>query len=345
MSGGVDSAISAYLLKELGYDVSGVFFIMQQEKTHCQKQVEAIAHFLDIPLVAKDISADFSSEVIEYFVGAYGRNVTPNPCVICNQKIKFRHLIALADEMGIWQVATGHYATVSQSTNGERAVYQLSKAKDVHKDQSYFLYRLSQDQLKRVLFPLSGLTKIQVKATARRLAMPIPDGESQDVCFFSAGENAREFLSSRIDALEGLIVDEDKKTLGQHSGLAYYTIGQRFGLKLSGGPYYVIKKEPASNTLIVSKNRQHQRLLANSITIKDANWTSQPPVIGKAYNFCTRYQGEETTGRFVPAEGAESWKVILDQAQWSVAEGQSLVAYDGDVVIGGGIIIAAENGQ
>ncbi|MEA1925644.1 MAG: tRNA 2-thiouridine(34) synthase MnmA [Patescibacteria group bacterium] len=331
ISSGVDSAVSALVLRERGFDVYGVHFVLY-DSDHSVEQIKVIAEAVKMPLFIKDVSKTFKREIIDYFINEYKIGKTPNPCVLCNRLIKFSNLARYADIKNISYIATGHYACIGE--NGH--CFYLKKAKDRSKDQSYFLYRLTEKELQRTIFPLCGLTKAGVKQYARNHNVHIPERESQDVCFFHAQESLDRFLEKFIEKKEGSIIDEKGNVLGRHHGCELLTIGQRHGLNLSGGPFYVIDKSIDRNEIVVTKNVDHPRLSVTKIIFKDAVWINNEPEKGRNYQIRTRYQGKQTYGILKKQNG--QWIAELQAPQWGVAPGQSLVVYAADIVIGGGII-------
>lgn len=239
----------------------------------------------------------------------------------------------LADELGIDWVATGHYARIWKT--GKK--YLLKKGVDSKKDQSYFLYRLSQAMLSRVIFPLGNFSKDEVRKIAKQNDIFVNQKESQNVCFFSRGETLEQFLGKHFKIETGQIQDESGKNIGKHKGLAVYTQGQRFGLGLSGGPYYVIGKNRPKNILLVSKSKNHPLLNPRFVQIKQASWIAEKPEIGKKYKVKTRYQSVETPAKIVEKIFG-GYLLDIDLLQWAPAPGQSLVFYENDIVVGGGII-------
>ncbi len=331
MSGGVDSAVSALILRERGFDIHGVHFVLY-DNDHSAKQIKAIAEAIKMPLFIKDISKTFKREIIDYFINEYKTGRTPNPCVLCNYLIKFSNLAKYADRKNISYIATGHYACIEENEYH----FYLKKAKDRLKDQSYFLYRLTEKELQRTIFPLGDLTKTEVKQYAKDHNMHIQEHESQDVCFFHAQESLDCFLEKFIEKKEGSIIDEKGNVLGGHRGCEFLTIGQRHGLNLSGGPFYVIDKSIDRNEIVVTKNINHPRLSAAKIIFKDAVWVNNEPEGSKNYQIRTRYQSKQTHGILKKQDG--QWIAELETPQWGVAPGQSLVVYAADIVIGGGVI-------
>lgn len=336
MSGGVDSATAAWLLQQQGFQVIGVHFCFQKLNDMALiDRTKKIADYLGIELRILDIADYFEKEVIQEFIAAYRQGLTPNPCVICNPAIKLKFLLQEANRWNVNHVATGHYARIV--VNKEK--YNLLPAKDQKKDQAYFLYRLNQEQLKKIRLPLGDYSKKEVRNMARQAGIPVAEQEdSQDVCFFTQGETLRKFLQHRVIPKAGNIVDEQGIIVGIHQGAWLYTQGQRTGLGLSGGPYYVIKRNMKDNYIVVSKNRQHPELLIKQIKIKRATWVVEEPSLNQKYYFKSRYQIQPTKGTIVQKINENSYLIELDEPQWAVAKGQSLVVFDQEQVIGGGFI-------
>lgn len=343
LSGGVDSSFAALSLKESGYEVIGVHLKLfsknsglplphsRQEKNLAR--VRQIADELALKLIIRDVSREFEKQVIDYFINAYASGITPNPCIFCNPEIKFSTLLDIADKVGAEVISTGHYARVER----EGDTFLLKKAVYPEKDQSYFLYRLGQAVLSRTVFPLGNYSKDRVKDLMSRTiaSVDFPE-ESQEVCFIEG--DYREFLLAVAPELTnpGPIVDESGKQLGEHRGIAFYTVGQRKGLGIATGkPMYVIRIDAASNTLVVGPE---ERLYPDAIIVGDLKFpTGHPP--GDTFN-CTvkaRYRMKE-----VPA--AVKLKKDLAEVHFSgkcafPAPGQAAVFYQGDTVIGGGTIL------
>ncbi len=334
LSGGVDSAVTVKLLQGQGFLVKGVFLKMLPEND--LKRAEILAKQLGIELFVEDLADVFQKEVIETFVKNYQKGLTPNPCVHCNPKIKFKHLLAVADKLNIDLVATGHYAKIKKVGSD----FILEKGEDKIKDQSYFLSRLNQQQLARIKLPLGAFQKTEIKNIAKKNKLSIPKIiESQDVCFLVNGMKTIDFLkkhSSREEFIEGDIVDENGVVVGRHKGLLGYTIGQRKGLDLGGGPFYVIGKKNKENILLVSRDRND--LNSKEVVFSDVNWINEPPKKEKKYQAKIRSQMKEVEV-IVEKSGENSWKIkSLKDDFWAVAPGQAVVVYDKDRVVGGGII-------
>jgi tRNA-specific 2-thiouridylase len=331
MSGGVDSSVAAALLKQDGHDVSGIHAELWPEADPIT-DLERTCRLLDIPLHRLDLGEEFRRQVVDYFTKEYGRGRTPNPCVVCNQQIKFGLLMSKALEMGADYLATGHYARIETTPDG----YRLRKAADQTKDQSYFLYILGQRQLERLLFPLGELSKGNVKKIASKLGLPTSSrSESQDVCFVPDNDY-RSFIAQQISFQPGDIVDIKGKVLGKHNGLAQYTVGQRQGLGLnSSEPLYAIELDAANNRLVVGSKDQllHSVLLASQL-----NWVSgRAPASPLTIKAKVRYKAPEVDADLYLNDGAE---LRFAEPQQAIAPGQSVVFYQDDFVLGGGIIDA-----
>ncbi|MGQ9546748.1 MAG: tRNA 2-thiouridine(34) synthase MnmA, partial [Dehalococcoidia bacterium] len=269
LSGGVDSSVAALLLKEAGYQVVAMHMRLWDSPDFDERagQAENICRILGIPYHQVDLQKEFESSVVDYFCREYRQGRTPNPCVACNQHIKFGLLLDKALSLGADYLATGHYAKVDHSRDGHR----LLKAKDTSRDQSYFLYTLTQEKLGHILFPLGEHSRDAVKKMAKRAGLPTATRSSQDICFVS-GKNYAAFLSQRFSALPGDIVDTQGRKLGQHRGIAFYTIGQRHGLGLaSGKPLYIVKIEPESNRIVLGPEGE---LCSQKLIARKLNWIS-----------------------------------------------------------------------
>jgi tRNA-specific 2-thiouridylase len=334
MSGGVDSSVAAALLKKAGYEVSGVHARLWPDPNLAStvSDLERTCQLLDIPLHQLDMEKEFRRLVVDYFTQEYSRGRTPNPCVACNQQVKFGLLLERSLETGAEYLATGHYARIEPAPDG----YRLLKAIDESKDQSYFLYTLGQRQLEHLLLPLGGLSKEKVRKMAGELGLPtFSRSESQDVCFIP-GNDYRAFISQYSALQPGDIVDIKGKVLGQHNGLAKYTVGQRQGLGLtSDEPLYVIELDAAHNRLVVGSKDQllHSVLLASQLS-----WVSGKAPAGPIDIMAkVRYKAPEMAAKLYLNNGAE---IRFDEPQQAIAPGQSVVFYQGDAVLGGGIIDA-----
>lgn len=329
-SGGIDSVASVEILREKGFDPIAVFLKISRNQD--LNEVKNLAEKLKIDLIVKDISNIFKDCIIKSFLDDYQNNKTPNPCVKCNREIKFRFLLEIADKMGIKKVATGHYARIKERNKK----FRLLKGKDLKKDQSYFLYRLIQKELSRIIFPLGDKTKQDIKKMVLGSGFFKKIKESQDICFLENEKKVRDYLKDNLKSEPGEIRNERNEFLGRHQGLACYTQGQRKSLNLAGGPFYVIGKNLQKNILVVSKNKKHSNLMNEEIYLKQTSWTAGVPDLNLKYDFKSRYRTGLISGK-LKKEG-KIWKVLSDKPQWAVAVGQSLVVYLKEEVVGGGII-------
>jgi len=340
LSGGVDSAVSAALLKERGFDVTGVFIkIWQPEFIECtwkEDRLDAmrVCVALGIPSREIDLSAQYQKDVVESMIADYARGITPNPDVLCNRHIKFGAFAEWAFAEGANSIATGHYARAVQSS----AHFELMRAKDASKDQSYFLYRIEQRALSRTRFPVGGLLKTQVRKEAKRFNLPVASKpDSQGLCF--VGEvSMPEFLSRFIDVKKGPVVNAEGKRIGTHQGAAFYTVGQRHGFDIEGeatsqGPFYVVSIDVASNTLRVSPKREDAA--RTSVVLSDEHWIADMPSLPMRFEVQTRYH-EKPVFATVRRDG-ETLSAVFEEPHLA-SPGQSIVFYTGDTVAGGAII-------
>ena len=334
LSGGVDSSVAAALLKQTGYEVSGIHMRLGADIMFSDLEaIERTCKLLDIPLYKFDLENEFRQLVIDYFCQEYGRGRTPNPCVACNQFVKFGILLKRALKMGVDYFATGHYARVEITPEG----YKLKKAIDIIKDQSYFLHSLGQEQLRYLLLPLGELPKEKVKTIAMRMELPVIGyRDSQDVCFIPDNDY-RTFVAENTNLSAGEIVDINDNILGKHKGLALYTVGQRQGLGLiSKEPLYVLEIDAKRNKIVVGNVGQ---ALHNVLVARQLNWVSgQSPQKLVEVTARIRYRAPEADAElYLGDDGVE---VRFFEPQSAMAPGQSIVFYQGDEVLGGGIIDA-----
>jgi len=336
LSGGVDSSVAALFLKEAAYEVLGIHMRLGESPPfdYQAHRAETICRILGIPYHQVDLQKEFELCVVDYFCREYQQGRTPNPCVACNQHIKFGLLLDKALSLGADYLATGHYARVEHSRDGHR----LLKAADTRRDQSYFLYTLTQEKLGHVLFPLGEHSKDEVKQMAKQARLPTATRSSQDICFISQ-KNYGTFLSRRFSSTPGDIVDTRGRKLGQHRGIAFYTIGQRHGLGLaSGKPLYVIRIEPEGNRIVLGHEKE---LYSQKLAAQKLNWISgkapREPITAKAR---IRYKSKEAEAVLFFSNG--SVDVHFAQPQKAVTPGQSIVFYNLDEVLGGGIISQME---
>jgi tRNA-uridine 2-sulfurtransferase len=333
MSGGVDSAVAALLAKRAGHEVVGLFMKNWEDDDddeYCSTREDLIDR-IGIDLEAVNFAGEYKERVFAEFLREYAAGRTPNPDVLCNAEIKFRAFLDHAVRLGAEKIATGHYAR----TDGMR----LLRGKDAAKDQSYFLHRLNQQQLSRVLFPVGELKKPEVRRLALEAGLPNhAKKDSTGICFI--GERPfREFLNRYLPRIPGPIRTPDGKIVGEHIGLAFYTIGQRKGIGLGGPgePWYVAEKRLKENALVVVRGHDHPLLLKRSLAAADASWIAGAPSAGVNLSGKTRYRQADspcTLSRVLDSE----IKVDFPAPQWAVTPGQSVVLYDGEVCIGGGII-------
>ena len=333
LSGGVDSSLAAALLKEAGYEVSGIY--IQLWADHSQENtisgLEHTCQLLNIPLHKLNFEKEFQSLVIDHFCREYSLGRTPNPCIACNQHIKFGLLLDRVLEMGADYLATGHYARIEHLLNG----YSLLKAVDPTKDQSYFLYTLGQRELQHLLLPLGNLHKAEVRKLAAERGLPTSSRQdSQDVCFIPDNDY-RSFIAKHIPIKSGDIVNTEGKVLGKHNGLAQYTVGQRQGLGLASNErLYVLNVDTASNRLVVGTKDQ---LLSNRLFASKLNWVSgEAPHEPINITAKIRYKSPEVAAKLYLNDGLA--KVSFHQPQRAIAPGQAIVFYQGDVILGGGTI-------
>ena len=352
MSGGVDSSVAALLLKQQGYEVSALFMKNWEDddtSEYCAAREDlvdavAVAEKIGIEIDVVNFSSEYKERVFSNFLREYQAGRTPNPDVLCNAEIKFRAFLDHAVGLGADWIATGHYAQVRELDG----IHQLLKAEDGTKDQSYFLYRLDQAQLARTLFPLGKLYKRDVREIARRAGLAVHDKkDSTGICFI--GERPfREFLNRYLPDNPGDIRTPEDRLLGRHHGLMFYTIGQRQGLGVGGSrdgagePWYVAAKDLRSNRLIAVQGHDHPALLADRVTALDLNWVSgTPPHCNWVYTAKTRYRQKDAACTLVAA-GAERCVIEFAEPQWAVTPGQSVVLYESQVCLGGGIIESGE---
>ena len=371
LSGGVDSAVTAHLLKQQGHEVIGIFMKNWEDDDrapgsdsddpgYCTSNIDfvdaaAVADVIGIEIEHVNFAAEYKDRVFAEFLREYQAGRTPNPDILCNAEIKFKAFLDHAMRLGAEKIATGHYARVRQNpTNG---LYELLKGLDPSKDQSYFLHRLNQAQLSKTLFPVGELHKTQVRQIA--LDMGLPNAKKKDstgICFI--GERPfREFLNRYIAKEPGPIRDAKGRKLGEHQGLSFYTLGQRQGLGIGGikakgaqkgggdhAPWFVAHKDMQTNTLWIVQGHDHPWLQSSSLQAQDASWTSgtAPTTLDAAAK--TRYRQSDAPCQVQDA-AMQGFALHFAQPQWAVTPGQSAVLYDGDICLGGGVIASAHAGE
>jgi tRNA-uridine 2-sulfurtransferase len=345
MSGGVDSSVVAALLASQGYEVIGMMMRLwsepgRQGTNRCctpdsMAQARQVARSLDIPFYAVDAQGVFHDTVVSYFQDGYAHGTTPNPCLVCNRHIRWEFLLNQALALGAQFMATGHYARLRRNVGGST---ELLCALDGHKDQSYVLHVLGQEQLKHALFPLGEYTKPQVRKLAQDFNLPVAERpESQDLCFLGDGDYRDFLLRNRPEIRKpGRIINRQGETIGEHQGLAFYTIGQRKGLGLSSPvPLYVIDKDPEQNALVVGPKDE---LGSSELVAVNVNWVSgSPPEYSIRTRVKIRYKAQEVWGTVTPLDLARV-RVRFEAPLRDITPGQAAVFYDGDVCLGGGII-------
>jgi tRNA-uridine 2-sulfurtransferase len=355
LSGGVDSAVSAWLLKQQGHEVVGLFMKNWEDDDdgpYCPANVDfvdaaAVADVIGIEIEHVNFAAEYRDRVFAEFLREYAAGRTPNPDVLCNAEIKFKAFLDHAMRLGAAKIATGHYARLRE--RGGRV--ELLKGLDGTKDQSYFLHRLNQAQLVRTLFPVGELRKTEVRRLAAEIGLPnARKKDSTGICFI--GERPfREFLNRYLSHAPGPIEDERGRPLGRHVGLSFYTLGQRQGLGIGGvrgrggahgehAPWFVARKDPARNALVVVQGHEHPGLQYAALEAADPSWVAGTPPAPGRYAARTRYR--QADAACVLALRAAGFSLAFDASQWAVTPGQSAVLYDGEVCLGGAVIDRAD---
>ncbi len=348
MSGGVDSSVAALLLKEQGHHIEGVFMKNWEEDdtdTYCPASIDmadaqAVCDKLHIELHRVNFAAEYWERVFTGFLTEYKAGRTPNPDIVCNKEIKFNAFLHYAKQRGADYIATGHYAR-HQSHNNQ---FQLLKSLDNQKDQSYFLYTLTQEQLSQSLFPIGDLAKKNVREIAKKAGFKNhAKKDSTGICFI--GERKfKTFLSEYLPAQPGNIETMDAKVIGTHDGLMFYTIGQRQGLKIGGQkesldmPWYVVAKNLARNVLIVAQGNNHTSLFAQTLLANQVHWINGLPELPLKAFAKTRYR-QADQACIIESNGSNQYKITFDEPQRAITPGQSIVFYQGETCLGGGIII------
>ena len=355
LSGGVDSAVSAHLLKQQGYEVIAIFMKNWEDdddSEYCSSNQDfidaaSVADVLGIEIEHVNFAAEYKDRVFAEFLREYQAGRTPNPDVLCNAEIKFKAFLDHAVALGADLIATGHYARVRQNDNGR---FELLKALDSTKDQSYFLHRLNQAQLSRTLFPLGEIHKTEVRKIAQDLKLPnAAKKDSTGICFI--GERPfRDFLNRYLSHQPGPMKTANGNVVGEHIGLSFYTLGQRKGIGLGGvkayqnsdggsEPWYVARKDVATNTLYIVQGHDHPWLLTPELRAAQVSWVAGDAPDIEALSAKTRYRQADVSCNF--HNTGDDFALNFDTPQWAVTPGQSAVLYDGDVCLGGGIIETA----
>jgi tRNA-specific 2-thiouridylase len=367
LSGGVDSAVSAWLLKQQGHEVVGIFMKNWEDDDddeYCSSRQDfldaaSVADVIGIEIEHVNFAADYKDRVFAEFLREYQAGRTPNPDVLCNAEIKFKAFLDHAMRLGAEKIATGHYARVRETADGR---FELLKGLDHTKDQSYFLHRLTQAQLAKTLFPVGELKKTEVRRIAEEIGLPnAKKKDSTGICFI--GERPfREFLNRYLANSPGPIKDDRGRTIGEHVGLSFYTLGQRKGIGIGGlkergarkggsehAPWFVARKDIAANTLYVVQGHDHPWLLSNTLEADDASWVAGAAPHAAGLSAKTRYRQADAACRYdAAAEDAAAtgikpvaFSLRFAQPQWAATPGQSAVVYDGEICLGGGVIASA----
>ncbi len=367
LSGGVDSAVTAHLLKKQGHEVIGIFMKNwedddsdEENSKYCSSNIDfvdaaAVADVLGIEIEHVNFASEYRDRVFSEFLREYQAGRTPNPDILCNAEIKFKAFLDHAMRLGAEKIATGHYARVRRNPHSN--LHELLKGLDPSKDQSYFLHRLNQAQLSKTLFPVGELHKTEVRRIADEIGLPnAKKKDSTGICFI--GERPfREFLNRYISKEPGPIKDAKGHTIGQHVGLSFYTLGQRQGLGIGGlkakgvqkgggehAPWFVARKDMANNILWVVQGHDHPWLQSNSLQAQDASWVAGPAPLAGAMAAKTRYRQSDAPCALDQAN-SQGFALSFAQPQWAVTPGQSAVLYDGEVCLGGGVIASAHAGE
>jgi len=360
LSGGVDSAVTAWLLKRAGHEVVGIFMKNWEEDdddAFCSSRQDfidaaSVADVIGIEVEHVNFAAEYKDRVFAEFLREYRAGRTPNPDVLCNAEIKFKAFLDHAVRLGAERIATGHYARVRE---GESSGFELLKGLDGSKDQSYFLHRLSQAQLARTLFPIGELKKSEVRRIAAEIGLPnAAKKDSTGICFI--GERPfREFLNRYLANEPGPIEDDRGRTIGAHAGLSFYTLGQRKGIGIGGlkasrgargggdhAPWYVARKDLERNVLQVVSGHDHAWLQSHRVSADDASWVAGTPPAPGPYAAKTRYRQADAACELRGAGADGRVELAFDAPQWAVTPGQSVVLYDSDVCLGGAVIDASD---
>ena len=354
MSGGIDSSITAYLLKKQGYNIIGIFMRLRipisskKIKTSQAEIVKKICQKLNIKFKAIDLTKQFKKYVIDYFINEYKNGLTPNPCIMCNKYIKFGFLFNYLKKLNADYLATGHYARIKKQKTPclpagreNRKQFELLRARDKSKDQSYFLYNLNQKRLAKILFPIGDYLKSDIKNLAKKLNLPVNKSESQDLCFISEKQH-NQFLKKYLKPKSGKIINiNSNKKIGEHAGLPFYTLGQRKGIGLANPkPYYVVGLDYSNNILQVSDNAKDPQLFSKKLIIKKLNLIGDIP-LPRQLKIKIRYRHQPAKAEIKKINNT-SLLAHFQFPQRAIMPGQSAVIYDNNQVIGGGVIAKEE---
>ncbi|MFH1610574.1 MAG: tRNA 2-thiouridine(34) synthase MnmA [Patescibacteria group bacterium] len=344
MSGGVDSSVTAAILKEQGYDVTGVFMINWKEDSTLEKctwedefrDAKKVADKLGIKIFTWDFSKEYKEKIFKYFINAYEKGLTPNPDTLCNKHIKFGSFLDQAKKLGFDQIATGHYAQIKDNA--------LLEAKDKSKDQSFFLYELTEDKLKHIIFPLGNFKKDKTRKLAEKFDLPVSKKkDSYGICYIGE-KNMQKFLGEYIKGKSGDITDQQGNILGKHDGLYHYTIGQRQRIKIGGtGPYFVLNKDYVNNILVVTNDSEDKGLYSKEIYVKNINWVNSNPKL--PLSCLARFRNLQELVKIYIQEDKDKLKITFNIPEKAIAPGQTIVFYKStgwfkkdNIVLGGGII-------
>ncbi len=342
LSGGVDSAVSAFLLKKQGYKVIAYYmrnWSTDLGKFHCPWKEDRdsalrVAHYLNIPFYTLNFEKEYKQKVVDYLFDGYQKGITPNPDIMCNKEIKFKIFLEKTLKLGADKIATGHYAQIIK----KKDAWHLLKGKDKNKDQSYFLYTLNQYQLSKTIFPIGRYTKPQIRKIARQAKLPNADRpDSQGICFI--GEvDIKELLKTKIKAHRGDIITTAGKKIGEHDGVWYYTIGQRRGIGIGGGiPYFVIKKDIKKNQLIVAQGSWSEELFSKSCEITHIHWINKEAKLPLRCKIKTRYRQPDQDCKITKQDN--KYLITFKNKQRAITSGQSAVLYQKEECLGGGVIV------
>jgi tRNA-uridine 2-sulfurtransferase len=339
LSGGVDSSVTAALLQQQGYDVTGVYMKNWSQDLpgfECPwkedyQDAKRVAVKLGIEFKMYDFETQYRDKVVQYMIDEYQAGRTPNPDIMCNQEVKFKLFLETALEDGADMIATGHYSRIQDR--------KLLTAKNLDKDQSYFLYRVTEEALTKSLMPIGEFkTKAEVRELAVKFNLPTAGKkDSQGICFVGK-VGIKEFLQQYVKTTPGAIIDQSGREVGEHDGAIFYTIGQRHGLNIGGGlPYYVVGKDMDKNQVFVTTNLDDDRLWRESLSLADVHWINGEPDLTKTYQVRTRYRAPLVKCSLKQTDGG--LELVLDEQVRAITPGQSAVLYDGELVLGGGIVI------